>query len=378
MKSKYIITAIFFLHSLIPIKAQILIGKDKTPEEFCIVEVESKTGGVRLPRISGTDKTTMNPLLTGNEKSKGLVIYNSSDKTIEFWDGSKWVALTSMLTGKNGLTDLNAKELWLGGDLIQDNTIIDMADNEFKFQHNTGANFIINDTMIVVNNKIVDIRADKQFSVNDTVIKIRDKYLDIRPALLSINNTFKMNDTERTKINGHFQYKDGTENQGYLLTADNNGNAYWGALRPLGTIISSRILSNIDFSASSSGTENSKQVSSSYIELPPGQWLIFAKYNSRMIGSTTGMYHWIVLMEKKLTDTGYSAVARAGANPEKKTLDYSYVTPFLIHYVNIKDTRRYVINAVTSNRTATQSTTISMSWIGNPYFYALRIDIPTD
>lgn len=375
MKHRYILIPIFTILAIGSTKGQIVIGTDKEPEKFCIVEVESKKGGIRLPRIPDTNKNNMitTHSLTSNPESAGLVIYNSTNNIIEFWDGNRWVALSNKISGANGLTDTNGKELWLGGKL-DDNTTVQMNNNELKIQHNPAAKFIINDTMVVVNNKIVDIRVAWEFMVNDTVISIKGKYVDMRPAILSINNnTFSMNESGRTRMTGTFQYTDGTQDQGHLLTANNKGDAYWGALRPLGTVKSTSINNNKGFASST------VQVSDGMLELPAGQWLIFAKFNSNMNASLTGMYHWILLSSKTPSQSSYTTISRAGANPEKKTAGTgikSYATPFILHYVNIKEKTQYIIQAGTSN--AGNSATVSETWIGNSYFYALRIDIPTD
>lgn len=371
MNYKYILIIFSFFCTIVPAKAQVVIGADKSPESFSILEIESTKGGVRLPRIPETDKVAMAASLTGNDKSKGIVIYNSTNNVIEFWDGDEWVVLSDKIVGENGLTDANSRELMLGGTLKEDNTVIDMDNNKLQFTHNSSAKFIVNDTMVVVNNKVVDVRVDKNFSINDTVIDISDKYIDMRPALLSINNgAFKMGETERINIEGSFKYSDGTESLGYLLTANNKGDAHWGALRPLGATYSKNINNSQSFGASS------VTVSNSAIQLPPGQWLIFAKFNSKMTASRTGMYHWIEIHGRKKGETDYQQKAMSGYNPEKRGSGTSYATPFLMHYVNIKETSEYIVKAGTSN--GRSDATVSLTTAGDSYFYAMRIDIPSD
>ncbi|WP_156032838.1 hypothetical protein [Prevotella sp. 10(H)] len=372
MGCKYIIIMLLALTMAIGLNAQIVVGGDKQPEDFCIVEVEGSHGGIRLPRLTDVEKDAMIPSLRSNPKSSGLVIYNTVDSIIEYWDGDRWIILMNNLGADNGLTKEDRK-IRLGGPLNQPVTTIDMDDKAFNFKNSAAAKFMINDTMVVVNNKVVDIRPARRFTVNDTVIDIRGKVVDIRPGNFSVNNsTFTMSEADRTSIKKHFRYTDGNQAQGRLLAADNEGNAYWGALRPLGTLLDAKLNNSKIFATTT------VDITNGYLELTAGQWLIFAKYNSNMTASPDGMYHWIHLSARKKGQTTYSDVAMAGANPEKKNAGWgmSYATPYLMHYVNIKEPHQYIVRAGTSN--AGGSTTVDESWIGKSYFYAMRIDIPTD
>lgn len=103
---------------------QVTIGGDKVPEPFSILELISgngSVGGIRMPQISGYAERLVleNKFLMNPSEAIGLTIYNRESNSIEYWDGSQWVALKGVsINASNGLTyNTINKSIELGGTL---------------------------------------------------------------------------------------------------------------------------------------------------------------------------------------------------------------------------------------------------------------------
>jgi len=99
MKSKlsivnYPLSIIIILFFALPIKAQVNVGSADVPHPFSILELTTalKEGGLRLPRLSNTDRDKLHPE-SDPAAAQGLVIYNTDNDCVEFWSGSAWVDL---------------------------------------------------------------------------------------------------------------------------------------------------------------------------------------------------------------------------------------------------------------------------------------------
>jgi len=92
--SVILLTAFFFV---LPVKAQVNIGKDSIPHSFSVLEMtaEKKNGGLRLPQLTTPQrdalalKSLSNP---ADSLAKGLTIYNISTGCLEYWNGTTWVS----------------------------------------------------------------------------------------------------------------------------------------------------------------------------------------------------------------------------------------------------------------------------------------------
>lgn len=90
-----------------------------------------------------------------------------------------------------------------------------------------------------------------------------------------------------TGNNPKFRLSDTSERDGYMLTADKNGNAYWEPLRPMSSVVSGNIKKDIAIYPNASGaTYQDPYVVSDTLALPPGKWLIMANAQTR------GNLHW--------------------------------------------------------------------------------------
>lgn len=91
---------------LIPknIFAQTIIGETIPPSNFSLLELSTSKikGGLRMPQISTTHRDSLTtPAFKTNVKARGLVIYNTHNQCIEYWNTTRWV---SMCTGNADIT----------------------------------------------------------------------------------------------------------------------------------------------------------------------------------------------------------------------------------------------------------------------------------
>jgi hypothetical protein len=81
----------FFLitHS-VSTQAQVVIGSEKIPEKFSVLELHSTTGGLRYPQLTTTQKGALNP--GSNPLANGLMIFNADYAgNLEYYNGGSWV-----------------------------------------------------------------------------------------------------------------------------------------------------------------------------------------------------------------------------------------------------------------------------------------------
>ena len=97
-----ILVAILFFAS--PLKAQVVVGEDKEPYGFSLLELISSSGnegGLRLPQLGKADQEALrdqllqyqNEVDPDDKSTRGLVIFNTFTKCVEYWNGSEWVSL---------------------------------------------------------------------------------------------------------------------------------------------------------------------------------------------------------------------------------------------------------------------------------------------
>jgi uncharacterized protein (TIGR02145 family) len=93
-------TALWFGLSML--SAQVTIGEDQLPQNFSILElVSDNTKGLRLPQMTShvrdslTVEFTTATNLTAAQKllAMGLQIFNTTDKSVETWNGRKWISI---------------------------------------------------------------------------------------------------------------------------------------------------------------------------------------------------------------------------------------------------------------------------------------------
>ena len=77
-----------------PVRAQVTIGSNTDPHGFSLLEIISnaeRDGGLRLPQLTTAERDGLT--LGSNPEAKGLVIFNTTVKCLEFWNGSEWISL---------------------------------------------------------------------------------------------------------------------------------------------------------------------------------------------------------------------------------------------------------------------------------------------
>lgn len=89
-----------------PLKAQVAIGENKDPEAFSLLELISETGGLRLPQLTTGERNNLklealDPIANKEEwdAAKGLVIFNTDTRCLEFWNSTQWVSLCDLDEG---------------------------------------------------------------------------------------------------------------------------------------------------------------------------------------------------------------------------------------------------------------------------------------
>lgn len=79
--------------------AQVTIRDYVNPHPCALLDLVSSSKGLLLPRIALNGNKNLFVLDGDSEKSQaaGMLVYNSVDNKIYFWDGSKWALLEEML-----------------------------------------------------------------------------------------------------------------------------------------------------------------------------------------------------------------------------------------------------------------------------------------
>ena len=99
MKKKSFCTALALLFLIVgaeKMNAQATIGSQADPQAFSLLEIStaSKKGGLRLPQLTTAERNALN-LSVNPAEAKGLVIYNTDNDCVEYWNLTKWISLCS-------------------------------------------------------------------------------------------------------------------------------------------------------------------------------------------------------------------------------------------------------------------------------------------
>ena len=89
------VVALFFS---LPAKAQVNIGTQDDPKPFSLLELNSSSGGLRLPHLNTTQRDNISDEWKSKPeayKLEGLVIFNTDTNCLNYWNGNKWVSLCS-------------------------------------------------------------------------------------------------------------------------------------------------------------------------------------------------------------------------------------------------------------------------------------------
>jgi len=361
--------------------AQVTINSHINPEVFSIVQVESDTSGVRLPRMTSAQMAALQPTLTTNARAQGLIVYNETDKTLSYWNGTSWTTLFGA-SAENGITAAALTTVELGGNLTKTSTEIGQGSFDMNFTHTVGTSgeFTINSNKI--DDSEVSLLPASSFTVNGSAMNVTAGAVSMNTngANFSVNNTALQVTSSGTTVQGTLSYPHIPYDEGDLLASDAAGTATWAGIRPFGSLVRG-VLNENSVNIQGAGTPTSVSITTTPIVLGPGKWVIFAKCTTTATYSTSssvskGMYHWMGL--QSAADTNFNSPqfeTSSGINPELSNTNNQviYSCPSLVHFVDINTTRAYRVLMGTSNRLNDRTT----SAFGGSYFYAIRIDIPT-
>lgn len=219
--------------------AQVTIGSATPPAAFAALQIDGKEQGLRLSRLTTGERDALDAG-SNAAKAKGLVVYNTDTKTIEFYDGTGWRSLSKPLEFENGINRNASGNVELGGDLIEGTTISQDV-NPMNFT-TSGGTFSVNTNVFSVNNTNVIANVDnflvKNSAGTSDVFKITNTAgsntidANVGTSGLDVNNGALNIAGTKTTIGGDFVYRDGTQGVGKVLMSDAAGKASWAALTP--------------------------------------------------------------------------------------------------------------------------------------------------
>lgn len=273
--------------------AQVTVGSENQPEKAALLDlksdnvnnplgatdptnVTSSRGGLVLPRVKLKNPLTMEPFIpttdpewvnNGSSRVKeihaGLVVYNlTSDNNfipgLYMWDGRIWSASdTTILRAGNGVTQ-NGDTFRLGGRLIAP-LKINTANHSLAVDRSGGG----------TGNIVVESPAD---------------------------------------ISGVIKYTNGTPGDTKRLVSDANGNASWQSAAPFVTPTGKLLAPTTNTTAAS--IKGRWRDSKTYIELPPGRWMVMVVMLASIGGSPTATGRVFI------NSTFVSESAKTSGNPD--------------------------------------------------------------
>ena len=96
-----------------PLKAQVKIGDVTNPQSYSILEIDTTQykGGLRMPQLTTQQRDSLStnvfPLAGNQDASKGLVIFNTDSKCLEYWNNSEWISLCSDVAASPAANGIN-------------------------------------------------------------------------------------------------------------------------------------------------------------------------------------------------------------------------------------------------------------------------------
>ncbi|MBV4357757.1 fibrobacter succinogenes major paralogous domain-containing protein [Pinibacter aurantiacus] len=81
------------------VQAQVMIGSAGKPKNFSVLELTSQYksgvyGGLRLPQMTTAQRKAISDTLSANNvAANGLMVYNTDNNCVEYWNNAKWVGM---------------------------------------------------------------------------------------------------------------------------------------------------------------------------------------------------------------------------------------------------------------------------------------------
>ena len=307
------------------ITAQVAIGSDKSAEKFAALQIDGVNQGLRLSRLTTAERDNL--AVGANVKAKGLVIYNTTVESIEFYDGTQWRTLADPdFDVLNGIFLAPTGKIELGGDLTETTTIAQGA-NPMSFTTN-GGTFSVNTDVLAVNNSSVAVNASA-FTVKNgasDAFKITNTgagntiaangVLDVNSGALNVTGT-------TTTVGGTFIYRDGTQGDGKVLTSDAGGIASWQTLTP--STSATNFTLSVAEGTSSSRPANTNYLGTSFgaitnaITMGQGKWVVSGMLYTYTYNQNTSGANVPLISMRLFNVTNNAALYVIGNLPELKT-----------------------------------------------------------
>lgn len=385
---------LFIFCSLLASQAygQVTIGSDNKPKEYEILKIDGATHtGLRLPRFSNTERAILQTKMIGKESAKGLTIYNTDTKSIEFWNGSEWGHLGSSIVFSNGLQTQGVNKQ-MGGYLTK-KTTIDLAGKDLAMNIKTDGQFSVGHALQTTNTdiKLGSLAKPITFNVENAS---QEKLLSVsetngvtlaatKTGTVNVDGTLIISNTQiaipETKT---LQYKDGNEAlptglSDLIMQSDTNGNARWTLLKPKTLTKKINVLGRTNGALFPTSTWTT--VSETFT-LSKGKWLIMGRYTSYTRNVTNGtnaaLGNYLSMLRVFRINDNETISVTAGL-PEKKSSSGSenrgaYASPNMVTYIDVPDAdQNFRIDFYTAK--ANTHTPFESSWMGTSYFQAVRI-----
>ncbi|WP_029904571.1 hypothetical protein [Prevotella sp. 10(H)] len=380
----YNILWIILLFSITPLHGQVTIGSTDKPENFSALQIDGNNGGLRLPRLSETERDNLGV----DDTSAGLLIFNDTSKSIEYWDGVKWSMIGDTIRIYNGIYKDNSDKLVKLGGKLELPTEINLNSNKLElFTGDANSHgFSVNDTVYVVNGRVVGSKPDA-FNVNRNTLKVKEN-----GSSVTVANTLKVKvkddnlrvSNDSVYLHGQLSINTGKANiNNKVLISKLTGDAFWGSLKPDIEIGKTFLKGNIKRAGTGNNTvwvrNNSLGIGSNdspkrydpsisdTLTLTPGKWMIFSKFATRTDYTAQQMFTWSHLFIPGQTDP----TATIGADVEDDTKTSS---PQLAYLMDVKSNTKIFIKAGTSNDKSWLIEEYGDLKFGEPYFFALMIE----
>jgi hypothetical protein len=260
-------------------QAQVTIGSGEQPAKGALLDIKEQaagadnvtatSGGLVLPRVKLENLTTMEPFIPANdpgwtnnaqtrikELHPGLMVYNLAANAtfkpgIYIWDGARWQSSEATLPAAGNGLSIGNDTLSLGGALTKPTTL-NLANNPLSL---TG----------------------------------RDTLHISAPA----------------KLNGPLAYLGGKNapSSGLLFMSDNDGNASWEPRSTLPSTPSAKFdRDGVTINMKDAAVQQDMVSTHTYIELPPGRWLVVVTMHANVTGTNAGSNDWFWVRSSFIKD----------------------------------------------------------------------------
>lgn len=380
-KMKYMNRYILLLSMILSgmsIRAQVTVGSTNAPASFSILQLDGAIGGFRMPQVSESDRD--NKIDVSSDLARGLMVFNTDTKQVDYWDGTSWAHVPEALIVRNGLW-LDGNVLKLGKKLMKD-TEINMNGKFLNFTGSSTSTFRVNTNVFQVKDKDITITPTK-LTIRGDVFSIEGNAISMKPLAAGTLNLVGGSGSDKklivdgnnVSINSRIVYKDGKQATGHVLVAEESGDAYWAKLRPNTTVGVGGINSSTLQISATTGSIVETNITSQNLDLPAGKWLIFANYSTTSTGTTdqNRNYIWTYLYKKpqgSTNPTEEELVTMVGAAASINAANKRSVSK-LVYMVDISEPTSFFIKAGTKNYN-----TYTSSSLGDSNFHAISIILP--